>query len=81
MDIVNYAEFLVKSICKEADLVKVSQYESEDEGILVDILIPESSMGSVIGNDGRNAKAIRILLNAFAYIHKLGPIKVTIDAF
>ena len=81
MDIASYAEVLVKSICKEADLIKVSQYASDEEGILVDILILESSMGSVIGKDGRNAKAIKTLLNAYAYIHKLGPIKVTIDAF
>ena len=81
MDIVSYAEVLVKSICKEADLIKVSQYASDEEGILVDIMIPESSMGSVIGKDGRNAKAIRTLLNAYAYLHNLGQIKVNIDAF
>ncbi len=80
MEITKYAEFLVKSICKEADLVKVSSYES-DEGIILDILIPESSMGAVIGKDGRNAKSIRTLLLAYAYIHELGKIKVNIDAF
>ncbi len=80
MNITEYAEVLVKSICKEADLVKVSQYESE-EGLLIDIMIPTSSMGSVIGKDGRNAKAIRTLLNAYAYLHNLGQIKVNIDAF
>ena len=80
MEITNYAEFLVKSICKEADLVKVSSYES-DEGIILDILIPESSMGSVIGKEGRNAKAIRTILLAYAYIHELGKIKVIIVGF
>ena len=71
----------MKSICKEKDLVKVSQYESEEEGIILDVLIPENEMGAVIGKDGRNAKAIRTLLNAYAYIHELGKIKVNIDSF
>ena len=81
MELKDYADFLVKSICKENDLVKVSQYESEEEGIILDVLIPENEMGAVIGKDGRNAKAIRTLLNAYAYIHELGKIKVNIDSF
>ena len=81
MELKEYADFLVKSICKEKDLVKVSQYESEEEGIILDVLIPENEMGAVIGKDGRNAKAIRTLLNAYAYIHELGKIKVNIDSF
>ncbi len=81
MELKDYADFLVKSICKEKDLVKVSQYESEEEGIILDVLIPENEMGAVIGKDGRNAKAIRTLLNAYAYIHELGKIKVNIDSF
>ena len=81
MELKDYADFLVKSICKEKDLVKVSQYESKEEGIILDVLIPENEMGAVIGKDGRNAKAIRTLLNAYAYIHELGKIKVNIDSF
>ena len=81
MELKDYADFLVKSICKEKDLVKVSQYESEEEGIILDVLIPENEMGAVIGKDGRNAKAILTLLNAYAYIHELGKIKVNIDSF
>ena len=78
--IADYCKAL-QSICKEKDLVKVSQYESEEEGIILDVLIPENEMGAVIGKDGRNAKAIRTLLNAYAYIHELGKIKVNIDSF
>lgn len=81
MNIINYAEFLVKSICKEPDLVKVTEYDTETEGKILDIMIPESSAGSVIGKDGRNAKSLRILISAYAYIHNLGNIKVKIDTF
>jgi len=80
MNLVEYAEFLVKSICKEADMVKVSSYSSEEDTIL-DILVPESAMGSVIGKSGRNAKALRTVIQAYAYVNHLGHIKINIDSF
>ncbi len=80
MDLVSYTEYLVKSICKEADLVKVSSYDGEDKTIL-EVLVPEKTMGSVLGKDGRNIKAIRTLVNAYAYLHELGRIELNIDSF
>ena len=81
MSIVEYVEFLVKSICKEPDLVKVSSYNVEDDITILDILIPEDAMGSVIGKSGRNAKSLRTLIQAYAYINKTGKIKINIDSF
>ncbi len=80
MNIVEYTEFLVKSICKEKDLVKVTSYEGEEKTVL-EVLVPESSMGSVLGRDGKNAKSIRTLVNAYAYLHELGRIELNIDSF
>lgn len=81
MNIVEYTEFLVKSICKEPDLVKVSTYTGDDEITMVDILVPESTMGAVIGKAGRNAKALRTLIQVFAYNNEIGKVKVNIDSF
>ena len=80
MNIVEYAEFLVKSICKEPDLVKVSSYTGEEDMTILDILIPESAMGSVIGKSGRNASALRTLIQAYAYVNKKGLVKKAICA-
>ena len=81
MSIVEYAEFLVKGICKEPDLVKVSSYDGEEEITILDILIPEDAMGSVIGKSGRNANALRTLIQAYAYVNKTGKLKINIDSF
>ena len=48
---------------------------------ILDILIPESAMGSVIGKSGRNASALRTLIQAYAYVNKTGKVKINIDAF
>ncbi len=80
MDIAMFTEYLVKSICKDSDLVKVSSYSGEDKTV-IEVLVPENSMGSVIGRDGRNAKAIRTIVNLYSYTHELGTIELNIDSF
>jgi len=81
MSIEEYTEFLVKSICKESELVKVKSYENDDEKITLEILVPENLKGAVIGHDGKNIKAIRTLVNAYAYVNKKGYIELNIESF
>ncbi len=81
MSIEEYTEFLVKSITKEEDMIKVQSYTKEEDTLILEILVPESSMGSVVGKDGRNIKAIRTLVNAYAYLKKLGHIEINVDSF
>ena len=80
MNIVEYTEFLVKSIAKDPDLVKVSSYETDD-ALTIDIMVPESAMGSVMGKNGRNIKAIRTLVYAYGYLHKSQKLQINIDTF
>jgi len=71
MNIVEYTEFLVKSICKDADMIKVN----------CDILVPEHSFGVLLGKEGRNIKAIRTLIHAYAYLHQEKNVDVQVEAF
>lgn len=79
-EIILYTEFLVKSICQEPDLVKVSCYDGED-GAIMDVIVPEKDMGAVIGKAGKTAASIRTLVLAYAYLHQLGRIKINFDSF
>lgn len=80
MNIIEYTEFLVKSICEE-DLVKVSSYIGEDENVIIDIAVPEKVLGSVIGKDGKNISAIRTLVNAYNYLHEKKQIEINVESF
>ncbi len=80
MNLVEYAEFLVGSICKEADLVRVQSFQEEDVTNL-EIMVPEAEMGAVIGKGGKVANSIRVLIQAYAYLQKLGKVKVNIEGF
>ena len=81
MDLRNFTEFLVKSIVKEPDMVKVQEFGGEDDSIILEIIVHESDMGAVIGKGGKMASSIRTLVQANAYILGLKKVKINIDSF
>ena len=80
MTIVEFTEFLVTHLAKEEDMIKVKDYETE-EGLIIDILVPESDMGRVIGKRGKIANSIKSLIQAKAYNDGVKNVKVNIDSF
>jgi len=76
-----FAENLVKSIAKEPDMVKVQQFGSDDDSIILEIIVHESDMGAVIGKGGKMATSLRTIIQAFAYIHDMKKVKINIDSF
>lgn len=80
MSLTEYAEFLVSSICKEPEMVRVQSFTEEDVTNL-EIMVPESDMGAVIGKAGKVASSIRIMIQAYAYLQKCGKVKVNIESF
>jgi len=81
MDIVGYTEFLVKSIVKNPDMVKVQLFENEDEDSIIEIIVHNEDMGAVIGKSGKMASAIRTMIQAYAFIQKMPKVKINIDSF
>ncbi len=81
MNVVEFAEYLVKSIVKEEDLVKVSEFQADEDVTILEILVPESDMGRVIGKNGKTSMAIRTLIQAFAAVKNLPKVKINIDSF
>ena len=76
MSIEEYTEFLVKSICQNDELIKVKAYQKENDSLTLEVLIPESYKGILIGRDGKNIKAIRTLVSAYAYLNKKGFVEI-----
>lgn len=80
MSIEEFGEYLVTNIAKEADLVKVKKFETE-EGTIIEILVSEEDMPSVIGKGGAIATSIKNLIQAKAYNEGIKNVKVNIDSF
>ena len=81
MNVVEFAEYLVKSIVTQKDLVKVSEFQADEDVTILEILVPESEMGRVIGKNGKMSTSIRTIIQAFAAINKMPKVKINIDSF
>ena len=81
MDIKEYTSFLVKSIVKNPDMVKVEMFETEGEDPIIEIIVHHDDFGSVIGKGGKIATSLRTVIQAYAFLHKKPKVKVNIDSF
>ena len=81
MNIVEYAEFLVRSIAKQPDLVKVTSFGGDEGATIIEIIVCEDDMGAIIGKEGKMASSLRTLIQAYAYLNNIGDVKINIDSF
>ncbi len=81
MELTEYAEFLVKSLVKNPDMVKVQLFESDDESPIVEIIVHHDDMGLVIGKGGKMASSIRTVIQAYAFLKNMPKVRINIDSF
>ena len=58
-------EMLVKSLVDNVDNVEITEKENEND-VTLEIRVDPSDMGKIIGKQGRIAKALRVLMKAYA---------------
>jgi len=63
MAVKELVELIVKALVDNPDKVKVTQLNGEQSSIIELAVAPED-MGKVIGKEGRNAQAIRVIVAA-----------------
>ena len=80
-ELIDFTLSIVKNLVKEPEMVSVQEFGSDDEGIILEVIVHESDMGAVIGKSGKIAGSIRTLIQAYAYTHNLNKIKINIDSF
>ena len=76
-----FTEELVKSLASEPDLVKVQDFQDEEENPIIEIMVSEADMGRIIGKGGKMAKAIRTLVQATAFNKGIKRVRINIDSF
>ncbi|MEA3544598.1 MAG: KH domain-containing protein [Thermodesulfobacteriota bacterium] len=62
----NLIEYIAKSLVEKPDEIVISEEIAADGHVLVKLAAAQDDMGRIIGKQGRNAKAMRTLLNAKA---------------
>lgn len=58
-------EILVKNLVDNKDKVEITEKENGDD-VTLELRVDPADMGKVIGKQGRIAKAIRVLMKAYA---------------
>ena len=82
MDLVLLTEELVKSLAQDKESVSVKEFDTDEENtILIQVMVNSEDVGRVIGKSGRNANAIRTLVQASSYLKDNKKVKINIDSF
>ena len=63
----NLVEYLVTSLVDHPAEVKIEE-KITDHSVVYSIHVPRADLGKIIGKKGRTAKAMRILVSAFAAV-------------
>ena len=81
MELVAFTDYLVKNLVKQTDMVSVKKFDDEDEYIIIQILVSDEDMGTLIGRNGNTINAIRTLVQSSAYINNEKKVKINVDSF
>lgn len=80
MTLVELTEMIVKSLVSDPDSISVKEFPSDDE-IIIEVVVKEEDMGSVIGREGKIANSIRTVVQASSYLRDSKKVKINISSF
>lgn len=82
MDLVKLTEYIITKMVKDPDTVTVKEFESsEDDVILLEVLISQEDIGRVIGKDGKIIGSIRTIVQAAASLNMDKKVNINIDSY
>lgn len=79
MELVNLTEYLVNELLPNVENISVKEIESEGDRV-IQVLVPSECMSVVIGKGGNIANSIRTIVQAAAYVKKMGRVRINIDS-
>lgn len=80
MTLVELTEMIVKSLVSDPDSISVKEFPNDDE-IIIEVVVKEENMGSVIGREGKIANSIRTVVQASSYLKDNKRVKINISSF
>lgn len=79
MELINLTEYLIRELLPNVDDISVKEVESDSDTV-IQVLVPNDCMSIVIGKNGSIANSIRTIVQAAAYVKKLGKVRINIDS-
>lgn len=82
MKLVELTTLIVKELVSDPESITVKEFPSENEDeIIIQVMVPESEMGRVIGKEGKMAKALRTIVQASSYVNDNKRVNINIDSY
>ncbi len=82
MKLVELTTLIVKELVSDPESITVKEFPSEnEEEIIIQVMVPDSEMGRVIGKEGKMAKAIRTIVQASSYVNDNKRVNINIDSY
>lgn len=82
MKLVELTALIVKELVSDPESITVKEFPSENEDeIIIQVMVPESEMGRVIGKEGKMAKALRTIVQASSYVNDNKRVNINIDSY
>ncbi len=82
MDLVELTKEIVTALAKDKESISVKEFETNEENtILIEVMVSEDDIGRIIGKEGKNAHALRTLVQASSYLKDNKKVKINIDKF
>ena len=79
MELVNLTEYLLKELLPNVENISVNKIDSDSDTV-IQVLVPSDCMSIVIGKGGSVANSIRSIVQAAAYVKKIGRVRINIDS-
>ena len=80
MTLVELTEMIVKSLVSYTNSISVKEFSNYNE-IIIEVVVKEEDMGSVIGREGKIANSIRTVVQASSYLKDNKRVKINISSF
>lgn len=79
MELVNLTKYLVSELLPGVNDISVEKIET-DGNTVIQVLVPNDCMSIIIGKGGSVANSLRTIVQAAAYVKKLGKVRINIDS-
>lgn len=79
MSLVELTEMIIKSLVEDPESISVKEFDTEEE-VIIEVVVSEDSMGSVIGKEGKIANAVRTIVQASSYLKDNKRVKININS-
>lgn len=80
MDLRKLTEELIIALAVNKEMVAVKEFPTEDEAVMLQVIVSNNDMARVIGKDGKIINAVRTIVQASSYINDNKIVKINVDS-